>query len=296
MATPEKCLFVFTSRLGCKKDLGSVNTNEKSQLPCFLENESSQCTLPSLSLGKCACTKSCEQEAVDELKSSLQLRKETISLAPTTLLKNVSRSFGTMIDDRIKQVHLLLLATFHENNNKENEQALKLLSLLLAEKTSPASFASAESCFRPLSMKKGFVKTVGRLKAVILPLVFSTTIQVNLLGIKCIKVCITAPGTITGTFFGTSIRLRSAEVAIDTAALHQCMKAQCDKVAAEVFETAALLSGIQSSNGDLERLKEPKEATSPIDGGLCSSSQSRDLSNSGPIIPISNYRKFYGSA
>jgi hypothetical protein len=288
MATPEKCLFVFTSRLGCKKDLGSVNTNEKSQLPCFLENESSECTLPSLSLGKCACTKSCEQEAVDELKSALQLRKETISLAPTTLLKNVSCSFGTMIDDRIKQVHLLLLATSHENNNKENEQTLKLLSLLLTEKTSPASFTSAESCFRPLSIKKGFVKTIGRLKAVILPLVFSTTIHIKLLGIKSIKVCIAAPGTITGIFFGTSIRLRSAEVTIDTAALHQCMKARCDKVAAEVFETAALLSDIQSSNGDLERLKKPKEATSPIDGGLCSSSQRRDLSNSGRIIPISH--------
>jgi hypothetical protein len=48
------------------------------------------------------------------------------------------------------------------------------------------------------------------------------------------------------------------------------------------------LSDIQSSNGDLERLKKPKEATSPIDGGLCSSSQRRDLSNSGRIIPISH--------
>jgi hypothetical protein len=140
-------------------------------------------------------------------------------------------------------------------------------------------------------MNKGFVKTIGRLKAVILPLVFNTTIHINILGVKNIKVCITAPGTITGTFVGTCIRLRSAEITIDTAALYRCMKARCDKLVSEVFETAALLLDVQSSNGDLEKPKEPNQATSPTDGGLCGSSQRRGLSTSGLIIPFSHYSR-----
>jgi hypothetical protein len=229
----------------------------------------------------------CDQEASDELKSALVLNKQTISVAPTTLLKNISISFGTMIDNRIKHVHRLLVANSHENH-KVDELNQKLSSLLFSEKSSPTCFTSAESSFRTLSMSQGFVKTIGRLKAVILPLIFNTTIQINILGVKNVKVLITAPGTITGTFFGSCNRLRSADIAIDTAAVYQCMKAHCDQVVGEAFEKAALLSNIQSSNGCIEK---PTQATgptkSPIPDFFCGPSQSRDSSTSGSNNHIS---------
>jgi hypothetical protein len=137
-------------------------------------------------------------------------------------------------------------------------------------------------------MNKGFVKTIGRLKAVILPLVFKTTIQINILGVKDVKVCIMAPGTITGTFFGSCCRLRSADIAIDTAALYQCMKARCDQVVGEAFEVEALLFNVQPPNGYIEK---PKQATGPtkrpIPDFFCGPSQTRDSSTSGSSIHIS---------
>lgn len=267
MATPEKCLYVFTSKLGCKKSVSDPVIGESeasSVLPCFLENESSRCTLPSLQLGKCSCLKSSEEEAIDELKSSLEARKATMKLAPSALLQNISRSFGTMIDNRIKQVHLMMLSSAKEHD-KEHDLNLKLASLLCSEKSCPTSFTVAESSFRPLSVSKGHVKEVGRIKAVILPLVFKTTISINILGVKELNVAITAPGTIVGTFLGTCTRLRTAEVTLDTSAVYRDMKEQCDQVVTATFETAAQMLNPTSS-------KEPttqEQKQGPTSRALC---------------------------
>lgn len=237
MATPEKCVYVFTSRLGCKKNVSTpVNDDAEasSMLPCFLENESSLCTLPSLQLGKC----SSEEEAVEELKSSLEARKATISMAPTAMLEHFTRSFGNLIDNRIKQVHHMMLTNADEND-KEHDVNLKLASLLCSEKNCPTSFVAAESSFRPLPLSKGHIKQVGRLKAVILPLIFKATITINVLGVKERKVTIVAPGTIVGTFQGSCTRLCTAEVTLDTSAVYSSMKDRCDQVVAFTFETAS---------------------------------------------------------
>lgn len=242
MATPEKCVYVFTSRLGCKKGVSSPEKDDgeaSSMLPCFLENESSTCTLPSLHLRKDAFLKSSSsEETIKELKSSLEARKGTISFVPTAILQNVTRSFGNMIDNRIKQVHLCMLANADEKN-KEQDVNLKLASLLCSEKNCPTVFTSAESSFRPLPLSKGHIKHVGRIKAVILPLVFKTTITINILGTKERKVTLVAPGTIVGTFHGSCTRLRTAELTLDTSAMYSSMKERCDGVVAFTFETAS---------------------------------------------------------
>lgn len=243
MATPEKCVYVFTSKLGCKKQVSADPVSDESgdgssMLPCFLEDESSRCTLPSLRLGNASCVKSSEEEAVEELKSSLEARKATIRMAPTAVLQNISRSFGTMIDNRIKQVHLMMLASANDHD-KEHDLNLKLASLLCSEKNCPTSFIAAESNFKPLPVSKGHIKQVGRIKAVILPLVFKTTISINILGAKELRVTLTAPGTIVGTFLGSCTRLRTAEINLHTATMYSCMKEQCDHVVTTTFETAA---------------------------------------------------------
>jgi len=265
MATPERCVYVFTSKLGCKKNVSDPitdDTNDSSMLPCFLENESSRCTLPSLQLGKCSCLKTSEEEAVEELKSSLEARKATISLAPTAVLQNITKAFGTMIDNRIKQVHLMMLANADEHG-KANDFNLKLSSLLCSEESCPTSFVAAESNFRPLPVSKGHVKEVGRIKAVILPLVFKTTITINVLGVKEIKMTLTAPGTIVGTFLGTCTRLRTAEVTLDTSAVYSSMKERCDQVVSATFETAAqILSNAPSP----KKQAQAQERTPPTTG------------------------------
>lgn len=236
MATPEKCLYVFTTKLGCRKNVSDPvdSHSETSMLPCFLDSESSRCTLPSLSLSS-SCLKSTEDEAVGKLSSSsLEARKATIGFAPTALLQNISRSFGTMIDNRIKDVQQMMLA----GANEPDDLNLTLASLLSSEKRCPTSFLSAESSFRPLPMSKGHVKEVGRIRGVILPLVFKTHIVIDILGVKKLTVTLTAPGTIVGTFGGTT-RLKSAEVNLHTGTLYSCMKEQCDQVVQKTFETAA---------------------------------------------------------
>lgn len=249
MATAEKCVYVFTSKLGCKKNVSDPvlsESEESSMLPCFLDDESSRCTFPSLQLGKCSCLKPSEEEAVEELKSSLEARKGTIALAPTALLQNVTKSFGTLIDNRIKQFHLMMLANA-DNDDRGQNLNLRLASLLCSEKSCPTTFISAESSFRPLTLSKGHVKEVGRIKAVILPLVFKTTITINILGTKQIKITLTAPGTIVGTFMGSCTRLRTAEVTLDTSAIYSSMKQRCDQVVATTFETAAHMMDAPSS-------------------------------------------------
>lgn len=264
MATPEKCIYVFTSKLGCKKNISTpVNDDaEASMLPCFLENESSRCTLPSLRLGKSFCLTSSEEETVEELKSSLEARKATIALAPTALLQNVSRSFGTMIDNRIKQVHLMINA---DENDKEHDVSLKLASLLCSEENCPTSFVAAESSFRPLPLSKGHIKEVGRTKAVILPLIFKATITINVLGVKERKVTIVAPGTVVGTFQGSCTRLRTAEVTLDTSAIYTSMKDRCDEVVAFTFETASQMLNDGLSGKDPSKNQEG-QSTAPSSG------------------------------
>ena len=263
MATPEKCLFVFTSKLGCKRTLSNSipeDSEASNVLACFLDNDSSRCTLPSLCLQEHSSLKLPEEKSIEELKTTLDVTKQTISVAPTALLQNVCRSFGTMIDNRIKEVNLMAL----ENKtitDKDNCMDLKLSSIMLSEKKCPTSFTSAELSFRPLAISKGFTKHVGRLKAVILPLVFKTTVIVNILGVQNLKVAITAPGTIVGTFLGSCNRLQSVDVTVDTKAVFLCMKARCDQVVIEAFETAARLLTTPTSTEQAVNPQEPKQAT-----------------------------------
>ena len=263
MATPEKCVYVFASKLGCKKEISDPFTDRSetsSMLPCFLENDASRCTIPSLYLGKCSRFKPSEAEAIKELKSSLEARKSTISLAPTAVLQNVSRSFGTMIDNRIKQVHLMMLASADENS-KEHQMNLQLSSLLCSDKNCPTSFTSAESSFRPLPVNKGFVKQHGRIRAVILPLVFKATININILGVKELAVTITAPGTIVGTFVGSCTRLRTADITLDTSAIYLSMRRRCDQVVTATFEAASQLLNLSSSKEQAEAQVTTSEKT-----------------------------------
>lgn len=244
MATPEKCLFVFTTKLGSKKALGPEDSRGESnnKLPCFLDGESSKCSFPSLSLVNYCCTAPSE-ESIEHLKSPVELRKQLVSIAPKLLLKNISRSFGTMIDNRIHQVNLMLVANAHNDS-----MDMRLSKVLSSDNGSPTCFTSAETIFRPLDLNKGFTKMVGRLKVVILPLVFKTVVSIKVLGIKDINVSITAPGTIIGTFGGACSRLQTAEVTLDTASLYSSMTSRCDQVVQEAFEVAALLSAMETTS------------------------------------------------
>lgn len=133
-----------------------------------------------------------EQNAAQRLCSTSSWTKSSLEYASQALLKNVSDSFSSLMDSRVRSWTLLMFRqSLSSGDSSSRTNVLKMLS---------ASFKinNAKSTFKTLPMPDtggGQVKEFD----VILPLIFEVTINVSLAG-KLEVVKLFAPGTVSGNW------------------------------------------------------------------------------------------------
>lgn len=256
MATPEKALHVFTTKLASKRRLGETSGAGCSTLKCFLGNEAAQCSITSLRVKNSSCAETSAETSIEKMSTMMEATKETVGKIPDLLLQNVSQSFGKMVDTRLNSV-LTLMMTRKSFTGEATpaDESIRVASLLSSTKMSPISFASAETKFRPLHISRWYEKKLGRTKAIILPFVFKTIVAMNILGSKSVEVTITAPGTAIGSFVSGSPRIQSVEVTINAEVVHRCMVERCDQAVKECLRTATDILRLANEESSTRRSK-----------------------------------------
>lgn len=229
MTTAEKSLQVFTSRLASKKRAGDAETTACSLLPSLMANESSRCSLPTLELDAMIDADSC----IEQLGTRVEAKRGDMDRVPNMLLRSVCKSFDNMFQDSLRNVRSMLLSNCDTTiSTLDLYKNLQTATILSCTKDFPIDFNSAETIVKVLP-GKGFVKHIGKTKAVILPLVFKAVIEISILGKKTIEVTIRAPGTTVGTFSSTCHRIQSVDITVEPKAMYRSMKSSCDQVAQE---------------------------------------------------------------
>lgn len=215
-----------------------------SLLPCYLSpspQESASCVLPCLHLcsnGKSTVSSpgkyfSVEQRAAEQLRMPLRFGKRSIATAPSALLRNVSLSFGMLIDSRLDATARVLLRRTrkaqelgNEEDSKKELSVLKSLTSLSATRATVA-LTSASTGFQTFPHGRELNFPAKSKRVLVLPLVFKARIGVTILGVRKLTICLKAPGTVTGSFTSSANRLDSVAVVLDTEALLACMRQRC---------------------------------------------------------------------
>jgi hypothetical protein len=134
-----------------------------------------------------------EQKAAQSLGALTSWTKSSVVYAASALSKNVSDSFSSLVDSRVRAWTLLLLR--HSLTTGDSASRSRLLSML----SSIIKIDSADTLFRTLPLPES---AVGQPKEadVILPLLFEVDMQVSIQA-KLETVTLRAPGTISGERF-----------------------------------------------------------------------------------------------
>lgn len=201
-------------------------------LQCFISptvaGDDVCCILPSLmlkqgTLSSIAATTSLEESASLKLARPLRLCQSKLRTAPITLLGNMSESFMTLIDSRLRSSFSALV---RQSQNQSNEALPRVLVGLLASLKTPITSTALVTSFRVLPS----VSKRPPNGDYILPLVMEAVIDLSILD-EVVSVKIVAPGTIQGTFgpLPGQDMLSKVEIILDTMALlHSMMKqARC---------------------------------------------------------------------
>jgi hypothetical protein len=131
-----------------------------------------------------------EQQAAQHLGNSISWTKSTLIYAPGALSKNISASFASLVDSRVRAWTLLLLR--HSLTTGDNSSRSRLLSML----SSTIEVKSATTSFKTLPLPDS-ARSQPKEADVILPLLFEAMIHIIIEG-KNDVVPIRAPGTIAG--------------------------------------------------------------------------------------------------
>ena len=134
-----------------------------------------------------------EQKAAHSLGSLTSWTKSSVAYASTALSKNVSDSFSSLVDSRVRAWTLLLLR--HSLTSGDSTSRSRLLSML----SSIIKVHSAKTAFRTIPLPESAAGQ-PREADVILPLILEVDMDVSIQG-KVDKVTLRAPGTIAGKFF-----------------------------------------------------------------------------------------------
>lgn len=175
-----------------------------------------------------------EQKAAQSLGSLTSWTKSSVVYASTAIARNVSDSFSSLVDSRVRAWTLLLLR--HSLTTGDSASRSRLLSML----SSIIKVHSARTDFKTIPLPEaaaGHPKEVD----VILPLLLEVEMQVSIQN-KVDTVTLRAPGTIAGTFDnldGVSSRssgLVKVDIRLDTGAMLDSMVQQARMV---VFKAVA---------------------------------------------------------
>eukprot|EP00542_Grammatophora_oceanica_P020579 CAMPEP_0194048794 /NCGR_PEP_ID=MMETSP0009_2-20130614/28566_1 /TAXON_ID=210454 /ORGANISM="Grammatophora oceanica, Strain CCMP 410" /LENGTH=575 /DNA_ID=CAMNT_0038694779 /DNA_START=79 /DNA_END=1806 /DNA_ORIENTATION=- len=172
-----------------------------------------------------------EQRASQSLHTLTMWTKSTLVYAPSAISKNISASFNSLVNSRIRAWTLLLLR--HSLTTGENASRSRLLNML----SSKIELKSVSTTFKTLSLPEA-ARLQPKEADVILPLLLEAVLEVSLKG-KTDVVPLTAPGTISGNFAsGSAAGLVKVDVRLDTGAFLESMVEQARLVVFKVVARA----------------------------------------------------------
>lgn len=131
-----------------------------------------------------------ERKSAQQLCTMTSWTKSSIVYASSALIKNVSNSFSSLVDARVRSWTLLMFKnSLSSGDNSSRSNLLKMLS-------ASVKVTSAQSNFKTLPFPGG---AGGQSKEadVILPLLFEVSLEVSLQG-STESVTLRAPGTVSG--------------------------------------------------------------------------------------------------
>lgn len=193
--------------------------------------------------------------------------KSNVVYASASLLKDISDSFSSLVNSRVKSWTLLMFKnSISSGDNSNRSRILKMLAASI-------NVSATRSNFRTLQLP---ANAQGQSKEadVILPLLFEVSLRVAMRD-KSELVTLRAPGTVSGNFHsGHPKGLAKVDVRLDSNAL---LKSMGDQARLAVFKTVA---GLSSS--DMKASAPPKPAQADLKApitGLSGFSSSLRLSS-----------------
>lgn len=222
-----------------------------------------------------------EQKAAQSLGSLTSWTKSSVVYASTAIARNVSDSFSSLVDSRVRAWTLLLLR--HSLTTGDSASRSRLLSML----SSIIKVHSARTDFKTIPLPEsaaGHPKEVD----VILPLLLEVEMQVSIQN-KVDTVTLRAPGTIAGTFdkldgaSSQSSGLLKVDIRLDTGAMLDSMVQQARMV---VFKAVAKATSASEPASPIDTRRDFKvETISEDEAGLVASTTLSGFSNALKLSP-----------
>lgn len=138
-----------------------------------------------------------ETKAAQGMGTLSSWTKSTLQYTSQAVASNLSRSFSSLVDSRIRSWTMLLLR--HSLSSGDQESRSRLLNIL---KTS-VKMESTETNFRTLPLPES-ASNQPKEADVILPLLFEVVLKIKLQK-KTETVTVRAPGTIAGTYYACGV-------------------------------------------------------------------------------------------
>lgn len=166
-----------------------------------------------------------QDAAASNLKHPVHVAKCELKNLPTILLSNLSTSFMSLVESRLRS-SLKALVPQQPSANRQDDALTRVLVRLLSASSNPIQPTMIVTTFRTLAFPE--TNAAGDC---VLPLIMEAVIDLTVLG-NSISVSVEAPGTIQGSFSPrTTARpgpagMSTADIQIDTAALLASMMGQ----------------------------------------------------------------------
>lgn len=254
---PEQNLSSFASLLSSALTVGGAEplAGSATALPCFISStlpDSEPCaSLPGLSLRTSSrssppssgeVSTSLEEATARKLSSPIICTKSDLEAAPGLILRNVSASYSSLIDSRLRSslsalVRRALCLPETGSATGEDIKTKVLVGILSAGSQSPVTLSTVVTSFRVLPLSDRDPSG-----GVILPLVFEAIVDLSILG-TTVTVPLRSPGTMNGTFDHRDGLIRSVEVTFDTMSFLQSMMKQARFAVRKAVTIAAGIVG-----------------------------------------------------
>lgn len=260
--------------------------NDCCTVPCLMLRHSGSSSAPTASL---------EETAALYLARPLTVTRVELEAVPQTLLENISETFMSLVDSRLRSSLVALLGQSDSQNKSAITRTVVGLLAASSDVTNNGKPISPTAVVTSFRILPGCDLTQSGDH--VAPLVMETVIDLNILS-HLATITFVAPGTIQGSFGSASNRLLTkVEVVLDTVALLQSMMKQARST---VREAVIIASGVASnllispqeqgtddrpstegSDAPHQVPSHSKEATSTTDNGEGSSSVPNTISGEG---------------
>lgn len=268
MSTSLQALISFASRLGSARSVDGeeapLASSMSSSLASNLAGPTSICTFPSLWLGPLHVLRRGSQSGADELYSStwmserIKLDKASIGSMPGILLRNVTTSFGTVVDetrdlylrDAIEQLPLRYRKT------GSPEATLRAQAIQALTTSHPIAFTLSMTKIRTESLTKAVLKaSCGDMRVVEIPLSFVVKIEALILGWRRVVIALNAPGVIRGSYkIWDPSKLLDVSLELDTLALYLSMRSQSIALLKTAHRASMVLVSKQRKHSNATKL------------------------------------------